>query len=888
MKIAYRKGFIWLMLVLVSSPLSVANELATEASTGIASSNVPHFESDVRPILKAMCFQCHGEDKELSGGLDLRLVRLMKHGGDSGEAIVGKLPDKSPLWLRIESDEMPEGAKKLTPKEKDTIRRWIVAGSPLLHDEPENPEDARYTPEELGFWSFQAVIKVAVPEPAGGVINNPIDAFVLEKLAAEGLTQSDRASKEVLLRRVTFDLTGLPPTPEELDAFLADDSDSAYETVVDRLLESKSFGIRWGRHWLDIAGFSETDGYLADDVLRPNAWRYRDYVIDSVNADKPYDRFIHEQLAGDELIGGEPDPDNERDVELMTATGFLQMAPDLTRRQETINDRNQVVAETIKVVSSAVLGLTVGCAQCHDHRYDPISAEDYYSLRAVFDPAFPLSDWLKPEDRVLDMTPRGDRKEIERLNTIAKQQEAELKQKRIDVAKVIYERLVRELADEHRDKLVEVVEKRNDERSEEEKKLLEQFPMFNSIERIASKLSLYDKDKFEEFFQEENKIKSLRDSGPARRIVMCVRESDDKLPESAVLSRGDPLSPDKKVSPSEVFVLARNRTGAQIPLDSDKLPSTGRRLAYARQLTDGTHPTVSRVAVNRIWSHHFGAGLVTTTSDFGLFGERPSHPELLDWLAQDFVNSVWRMKRLHKMIVMSHTFCQVSTRTTKADASDPNNRFLSRMNLRRLDAEEIRDSILKVSGLLNDQIGGPSVPVALEPDGRVVIGKAIFDNDEMLVEIADVGEQKYRRSIFIANERINTLTMLNTFDAPVMAPNCEGRECSTVAPQSLWFLNDSLILDVTEKLADRMFSDDFPEPRARILDLYRRMFSLEPTESEMQGCLEYLVRQANQLRQYQGEEWVELVKKFNHAPDVAAHATLCQSLMSTNRFLYVE
>jgi len=486
------------------------------------------------------------------------------------------------------------------------------------------------------------------------------------------------------------------------------------------------------------------------------------------------------------------------------------------------------------------------------------------------------------------MTPREIRKEIERIDEIARKQEAALQQKRLEVGKVIYERLLKELPDDHRDSLVEIIAKETDDRSDEEVKRMKQYPMFNSVEYIAARLPVYDSKKNKEFFQEETKIKELREAGPARRIVMCVRESDEKLPESAVFSRGDPLSPNKQVKPAEVFVLSRNRDDFEIPINAEKRPTTGRRLAYAEQLTDGTHPTVARVAINRIWAHHFGAGLVTTTGDFGLFGELPSHPELLDWLAQDFVESGWKVKRLHKMIVTSSTFRQASTRSPKADEIDPNNRYLSRMNMRRLDAEEIRDSILHVTSLLNEQIGGPSVPVALEPDGRVVIGKAIFDDDDGLVEIRDVGEQKYRRSIFIANERINTLTMLNTFDAPVMSPNCESRDCSTVAPQSLWFLNDGLILDMTDKLADRMFSDNFPEPRARIRDLFLRLFSIEPTDNEVQQCLDYLHEQAEQLRQYQGEEWVELVKKFNHAPDIAAHATLCQSLMSTNRFLYVE
>lgn len=854
--------------------------------------SVPHFESDIRPIMKAMCFHCHGEETELAGGLDLRLVRLMKEGGDSGEAITAADPDESVLWLRIESDEMPEGPKKLTADEKSLIRRWIQAGSPTVREESANSDDAKYTLEELNFWSFQPVANVAIPK-IDGLIINPIDAFVVDKLHTMGMRQSSQADKAVLLRRVTLDLTGLPPTPEELTAFLSDESPNAYEKVVDRLLSSDAFGIRWGRHWLDIAGFSETAGYLADDISRPHAWRYRDYVIDSINADKPYDQFVTEQLAGDELIaemtaGGKPNPDDALHVELMTATGFLQMAPDLTKRQDTISDRNQVVAETIKVVSSAVLGLTVGCAQCHDHRYDPISAKDYYSMRAVFDPAFPLEHWLKPEDRVLDMTGSADAAAIGKIESVVKQRESELQAKRLEVAKGIYQRLVGELPDDKREELVALVAKAEGDRTDDEISLLKQYPMLTSIEAIAGMLAVYDQANHQKFFQEENAIQSLRESGPPQRLVMCVHETDSKIPDSMVFSRGDPLSPKEKVLPSEVFVLARNRPENTIPLNQDMMPTTGRRLAYARQWFDGTHPTIARVAVNRIWAHHFGSGLVSTTSDFGLFGELPTHPELLDWLAVDFVGGGWAMKRLHRMIVMSHTFRQTSHRTPESDDHDPQNQFLSRMNMRRLDAEEIRDAILMVTGLLNRQAGGPSVPVALEQDGHVVVGRAVLNNGGLFDRIDDVGVQKYRRSIFIANERINALTMLATFDAPVMSPNCDARSCSTVAPQSLWFLNDSLIVDVTDKLADRMFSEKYANEQDRIRDLFVRLFSASPSETEMRQCVDYLKAQSDELRKYQDEDWVKLVQQFGHAPDVAAYATLCQALLSTNRFLYVE
>lgn len=626
-----------------------------------------HFETDVRPIFKAMCFHCHGEMDHAEGGLDLRLVRLMLTGGDSGAALEEDYgADDSLLWWRIESDEMPEGPKKLSADQKETIRRWIDAGFPTLRPEPEDVADAQYTPEELAHWSFQAPTRPDVPltdavDSGDRVATEPIDAFVLRQLGEVGLSMSPEADRATLLRRVTFDLTGLPPTTQELDAFLSDSSPEAYETVVDRLLKSPDFGVRWGRHWLDVAGFSETEGHLGWDTARPHAWRYRDYVINAVNSDKAYDAFIHEQLAGDEIVaeltGGDgPDPDNDRHVELMTATGFLQMAPDLTSRSENITDRNQAVAETIKVVSSSILGLTVGCAQCHDHRYDPISAADYYSLRAVFDPVFPLENWKEPEERLVNLTPSDDQAEIDRIEAIAVAKEENIERQKLKIGRRLYQKLIAELTPEVREKLVPLLDKDEDDLSEAEQELRDANPMVRSAQSIADELSVYDPKAHEKFFQREKTIQELRDSGPAKRMVMCVRETDQELPDSTVMVRGDPLSLGQSVTPAELFVLARQRTFDPFSVDRGDNGVTGRRLAYARQLTDGSHPTVARVAVNRIWAHHFGQGLSPTVSDFGLNGEAPSHPGLLDWLAHDFVAGGWRTKRLHRAIVLSRTY----------------------------------------------------------------------------------------------------------------------------------------------------------------------------------------------------------------------------------------
>ncbi len=862
----------------------------------------PKYESDIRPIFKAMCFHCHGEEPELAGGLDMRLVRLMKEGGDSGETLTDDDPDESLLWWRIQSDEMPEGPKKLTAGEKDLIRRWIAAGSPTLRDEPDNVEDAKYTFEELNFWSFLPIDNPAVPmvDASIGPIEDAIDAFVAAELLDNELTFSPPAEKATLLRRVTLDLTGLPPSLEELDAFLADESEMAYEKVVDRLLASPSFGIRWGRHWLDVAGYSETDGHLIMDVERQHAWRYRDYVIDSINADKPYDQFMIEQLAGDELaledlvkrgVGdGRPDPEDARHVEWVTATGLLQMPPDLTARDNTLANRNQVVSDSLRVVAAAALGVTVGCAQCHDHRYDPISAEDYYRFRAVFDPAFPIDEdaWTLPSNRTVDMTPESIRTEREKVEAKAKILEDDLKARRRAVAQTIAERLIGEVAEDVRPQVAAALEKSPDDLSDEELKLLDFYPMVKSVEKVDGSLTLYDREQFEKFYEESLEIEKLRRSAPPARLIMGVCESDQRIPKSNLFFRGDPMQPHGEVAPGEMFVVARSRQVPTIENNDASLSSTGRRLAYARQLFDGTHPLTARVAVNRLWQHHFGRGIVDTPSDFGLNGELPSHPELLDHLATSLMRDGWRMKPLHKRIVLSRTYRQGSQRSSRSMAIDPDNRLLSHASLRRLDAEQIRDSILMVSGLLNEKSGGPSVQVARGDDGKVVIGILKLNDDDAFIGIDDVGDEKFRRSVFLQSQRHATLNMLETWDMPAMAPNCDCRDRSTVAPQSLWFLNDDMILQVTDELAERMFSRAFPDARSRVRDLFRRLYSAEPTSSELDKCLIYLQSQAERFRQDEDEAWQKNLAQWPHAADVRAHATLCQALLSTNRFLYAE
>lgn len=835
--------------------------------TNTVSAEELSFETHVRPILKAQCFHCHGEDPELPGGLDVRLVRLMKAGGDSGEAIVPGDADASLLWQRIADDEMPEGNKKLSPAQKQTIHDWIDAGAKTLRPEPDDVREARFSREELSHWAYQPVTKPAIPSPNGYAGETPIDNFIAEKLAEQELDFSPAADRRTIIRRVSFNLRGLPPSPEEVASFVNDPSPDAYQKLVDHLLASPQFGVRWGRHWLDVAGFAETNGPEASDGDRPHAWRYRDYVVDAFNENKPIDEFFIEQLAGDELIQGEVNLQSEQHLERLTATGFLRLAPDRTRTENSLEQRNNATAEALKTISSSMLGITVGCAQCHDHKYDPIGIEDYYRFRAVFDPLFPLDKWRQPGSQLVDFTAQEVLDEEAKIEARAKEIEDDITQRRNAHGKKIQEMKLADVPESDRDATREAVLTEPGQRTEKQNELLKTYPMVKPVSTIAGGLLVeYDSVAYRKFEKEKEKVTAIRDTKPPRRIVMATREVPDVVPTSYVFFRGNPESPDEAVEPAEMMVLRRDRE-AELAKNDETLATTGRRLSYARQLTSGSHPLAARVFVNRIWLHHFGQGLVTTPGDFGISGERPTHPELLDWLAADFVEHGWDQKRLHRMILLSRTFQQSSRRTNRLNEIDPRNSLYARANLRRLEAEAIRDSIFCVIGELDRSLGGPSLPVVEAPDGKVVIGKAKI-RDGLKTGVSGSSGTN-RRSIYIQVQRRLPLNVLATFDLPEMNPNCELRRPSTVATQSLWFLNDQQIVEQSEQLAELVMSHEDRDDQVR--DLFERLFAAEPTEEELRECAAFVGQQTTLL----GDE-------------KRAMASFCQALLASNRFLYLD
>ena len=840
------------------------------------------FERDVRPILKAMCFHCHGkEEEDRQGEFDARLVRLMKSGGDSGSAISPGNAADSLLWQRVNADEMPEGKKKLTSEQKQTLHDWINQGALTARPEPDDVNDARFTLEELRHWAFQPIGTPSIPRVSDYVVRTPIDAFIAKVLAENHLPFSPQADRSTLIRRITFNLTGLPPTPNEIHRFVTNPNPDAYERLVDRLLASPQYGVRWARHWLDVAGYAETQSDQ-NNVKRPHAWRYRDYVIRAFNDNLPINQFYQEQLAGDEMITDPLHPDDARQQALLTASGFLRMAPDATQTSNSLANRNLAATDAVKVISSTMLGLTVGCAQCHDHKYDPIGVDDYYRFRAIFDPLFPLEQWQLPSTRLVDFTPAKEQADADRIEREAQARESDLNARRTNLGEQILARKLADVPEPDRQATRVAVNTEAAQRTKEHRRLLDLYPMVKPVSRIVGILIEYDMPSYRKFEKEQQQIAALRATKPPKRLVMASQERPDVVPQSVVFFRGNPEAPREEVRPNELAVLVDEKRPSRLPINDPSLSTTGRRSAYAKQLTDGSHPLAARVFVNRVWLHHFGRGLVDTPSDFGLSGIRPSHPELLDWIADDFQRHGWDLKRLHRLILLSTTFQQQSTRTRKQDSIDPDNRLLARANLRRLASEEIRDAILSVSHNLTKRLGGPSVPVTEDTEGKVVIGRKSL-RDGIAVGVDNGHVTASRRSLFIELQRNLPLNMLATFDQPVMSPNCSQRTSTTVASQSLWFLNDSAIVQFSTDLAKQIMQDQQMTFDQQLDAIFLRLFAVRPTSSERDSLLSFTDRLEQLFQQTSDTE-----SSQGRSARVRAVATLCQTLMASNRFLYID
>jgi hypothetical protein len=846
------------------------------------------FERDVQPILAANCVKCHGGAKP-KAGLDLQTRTGMLKGGESGPALVPGSAAKSLLFQMISKGEMPPKEKaRLTAEQVARVQAWIDGGAPSVESTVAEAIDKKVTEQDRKFWSFQKQVRSPVPRVRHAErVRTPIDAFILAKLEAKGLALSPDADRVVLLRRAFFDLTGLPPSPEEADAFLTDTRPDAYERLVDRLLASPHYGERWGRHWLDAAGYSDSVGGDNDPgqvFPREGMWRYRDYVVRALNADKPYDRFLIEQLAGDEMDDWRSAPALTPPMrEHLIATGLLRTTVDHTTEDELNRpfERYQVLHDTIENLTSNLLGLTVACARCHDHKFDPIPQVEYYRLLAVLKPVYNPEKWIQPQNRHLDDVSAKEKEAITRHNGEIDRQVAELEGQlaalRRPYETKLFEAKLATLPEAIRGDTKVALDTPKDKRNVVQIYLAEKLGPIVKVhaEEVARSLSETNRARAVALGQQLHALKDRRLT--IGKIQAAWEAGEGVVPTSYVLRRGNHVTPGAEVQPGVFTVLTDPASPTVIPPPQSSGQSSGRRTAWAHWLTRPDHPLTARVFVNRVWQRYFGEGIVATSDNFGHLGARPTHPELLDWLATEFVQSGWSMKALHRLIVTSSVYRQASAYQpdtlagpgqANPEVIDPGNQLLWRMRLRRLESEAIRDAVLAASGCLDSTMGGP--PVAIEPmaDGMVVVPTKNLPTPTT----------QWRRSLYLFARRNYNLTLLSVFDQPVMATNCTRRTPSAVPLQSLTLLNDAIMLEQAEYFAARVAAAaDAPEKRIELA--FRLAFARKPTPKDTASSTALLQKLA--------KHYVEEEKLPAAEAERKALAKLCHMLLCANEFLYV-
>ncbi|MFO0901674.1 MAG: PSD1 and planctomycete cytochrome C domain-containing protein [Pirellulales bacterium] len=875
-----RSPFAWLLATSLGCSLSITS-LAPSGAT--AAEPEITFEQHIRPLLKAHCFHCHGEEQKVEGRLDLRLRRTAVAGGESGPGIIPGQPDASRLYQRIRDGEMPPKGK-LTDEEKSLVARWIAGGAAVKGPEPDDPNAVSdITDDERNFWAFQRVFRPALPTvSAPAKLRSPIDAFLLQKLEAQQLTFAPPAAKATLLRRLSFDLWGLPPAPEEVAEFEQDDAPDALARAVDRWLASPRYGERYGRHWLDAAGYADSDGYSETDPVRKYSYKYRDWVIRALNADRPFDEFYMEQLAGDELASPPYTNLTPDSIDRLVATGFLRTVPDGSSSGVAPKESgNAVMAETIKVVSTSMLGMTVGCAQCHNHRYDPIPQTDYYRMRAIFEPALDWKKWRNPQQRLISLYTDADRAQAAAIEAEAVMLEGARQAVQLDYIQRTADHELAKIAGDRSNAARAARDTPAAKRTPEQQQLIKEFPAVNVD---AGSLYLYDAAAAADLKKRSEDIAAVRAKKPVEDFLAPLTEIPGHLPTTAVFDRGDPDVPKAIVPPGDLSVVS---TAPFLEKDPER-PTSGRRLAFAKHLTNGQHPLVARVLVNRLWMHHFGRGIVATPGDFGKLGARPTHPELLDWLADRFVAKDgpiggWSAKRFHREAILSTAWRQSSRREPAVEARDPDNQWWSRMPIRRLEAESLRDAVLAVNGMLNLKAYGPPIPVMEDDVGQIVIGIENKNGENRPGPIIPMHGEDYRRSLYVQVRRTRPLGVLDAFDLPTLEPNCTGRSQSTVAPQSLLLMNSDFALEQSAKLAHRLALDAGENRDAFIRNAFTTVFGRLPSADEMTKTRAFIARQIDAYAAQPKEK-----------PDQAIDATMlalasfCQALLSSNEFLYVD
>ncbi len=793
-----------------------------------------------RKILASQCVSCHGAAK--MGGLDLRERAAMLQGGVRGAAVVPGDSGKSLLYqavLRQGTLAMPPGKKGLSDAEVATLRAWIDGGAKWS----EQAIDAKPT-----WWSFQKLKRSPLPATAA---RNPIDAFVITKLKEQKLQPVGKADARTLLRRVTYSLTGLPPTTDEMAAFLADSSPEAYARVVDRLLASPRYGERWGRHWLDVARYADTGGFETD-IYFPNAWRYRDYVIQSFNEDKPYERFVQEQIAGDELFpdnldmnGGFKIPESKlKNLNARIATGLYTIGPVYHEAAFFGGQvRYEWLTDVVDTTGEAFLGLTLGCSRCHNHKFDPLTQRDYHAMMAVFagseEREIPVvsqfstfgfksgyPNWLKVEE-LKSAIQRIDQAARKRVVDAVRQRFSEEARRAFDTPAEKQTPADRKLAAPLEAALTQAGLQENAEGKEADIPLTAAESA--ERERLLAELG-----------------KAALKANPAPQTATVLGHAA-VTPVVHMTHRGDWRAQGEAVGPALPAILAGGRK-----IEDDPEKKLQRRKVLALWLTEPDHPLTARVMVNRVWHWHFGRGIVGTPNDFGRQGEEPTHPEMLDWLASEFVAQGWSLKKLHRLILLSDTY-QRSSEFSEANAKvDANNRFLWRMNRQRVDAETLRDAVLAVSGELNLKMGGRPVIPKLSPEEYSVMWAR-----NQWPEALDPREHT-RRSIYLYVKRNFPLPMLSTFDAPDTSLSCSRRDNTTVAPQALTLMNGEFMVQQAKRLAALARQQSSP------LDfIFQRVLGRPPFANERSKAKSTLTDEASLDR-------------------------LCLVLLNTNEFLYLD
>lgn len=791
-------------------------------TTTIAKSKAVTHDDVIQSILRR-CWMCHGPEYQRRG-VDLRTFESILKGGDNGPVLVAGAPGQSLMVQRVVEKKCPPkadigeaGIEPMTPEELVVLQAWIKQGAQRgesSHDSV-SKSDTLIDDKDRDFWSFQTPHKTAPPQTATpDLVRNPIDAFLLAKLNKQGLSFSAPAEKATVIRRVTFSLTGLPAEPEFVQRFLDDERPQAFESMVDELLASPRYGEKWGRFWLDLAGYADSEGKRNADMIRPYAWKYRDWVVRAFNADKPYDQFLIEQLAGDELVDwANSDAVTPDVIDKLVATGFLRMAPDGTSADPVnrFSDRLEVITDEIDVLGRSLMGLTLNCARCHSHKYDPIPQLDYYRMVAVFKGAYDEYDWLTPQ-------PFGN-------------QWNKAQRRHLEIATTDQLKNIAAFNDSINKQISALQTKVKATKNKPDKKKIQK-----QINGLKAKL------------KSPEKIRALWDRG--------------RPSPTYVYRRGDDKQPSHLVEPGVPAVLSTRDLTYEVEPPNHSSPKTGRRLAFARWLTRNDHPLTARVIVNRIWQQHFGRGIVSSLDNFGALGTAPSHPALLDWLAVEFVEHDWSIKHIHRLILNSTAWRQSSKIRQHHEKLDPDNVLLSRMPMRRLQAEEVRDAILLVAGRLKEAPFGQPDAVEVRGDGLVT---------------SKPTNGMWRRSVYVRQRRKEMPTLFETFDLPQMAPNCTERKASTIVTQPLLLMNNRLIHDLAASFAQRVSTEAGTADEPRMAWAFELIAGRKPNNDEMAAAVEVLA----QLK----TEWAN---SGNNNANEKAFADFCHVLLNSANFLYVD